>query len=261
MPRPTARLVIIGNEILSGRVADTNGPFMLARLAACGVRCLGMATVPDDVEAIASSVRCASETADLVFTCGGVGPTHDDVTMEGVALAFGLPLEVDERVLRLMQERWPGPPTAARLRMARLPRGADLLPCSSFPQVRIRNVHVLPGVPGLLRIAVGELFPRFACPPPSRASVRTLQGEAGLVPLLDEVVAAFPDVEVGSYPAWKDPEYRVEVTFEGPDEARVLQARDALAGRLDPARLVGSCPPLRAATVQAGGTAAEGAED
>ena len=248
VPRPTARLVIIGNEILRGRVVDSNGPFLLKRLAELGLRCTGLATVPDEVDVIAHAVREASGLADLVFTSGGIGPTHDDCTIAGVARAFGLAVIEHPELVRVITEKWEGPATPARLRMARVPEGADLLPCRWFPQVRVRNVYILPGVPGLLRTRFEALADELAVPAPARASLRTLQGETSLVPHLEAVAAAFPQVEIGSYPTWETDEYRVEITFEADREQATLDARQDLADRLDPDRLVSGAPPLRGAT-------------
>ena len=247
-PRPTARVIVIGNEILRGGVVDTNGPFLLRRLAELGVRCTGLVTVPDEVDAIAGAVREASEGADLVFTSGGIGPTHDDCTMVGVARAFGVEVVEDPELARVITEKWEGPATPARLRMARVPEGADLLPGRWFPQVRVRNVYVLPGVPGLLRRKFDALAAGLAVPVPARASLKTLQGETSLVPHLDAVAAAFPEVDIGSYPTWETDEYRVQITFEADTLAQVLEARQALVDRLDPDRLVCGAPPLRGAT-------------
>jgi len=246
--RPTARIVIIGNEILHGRVEDDNGPFLLRRLSELGVRCTRLTTVPDEVPAIAAAVREASRGADLVFTSGGIGPTHDDVTMEGVAAAFGVGLVEHPELVRIITERWPGPATPARLRMARVPEGAELVENRRFPVARVANVYVLPGVPELLRRKFEALTPGFGGARAARASLRTLQGETSLVPHLEAVDAAWPGVEIGSYPSWESDSWRVQVTFEADEREQVLSARAALVDRLDPDRLVSADPPLQAAT-------------
>lgn len=252
--RPSARVVIIGNEILRGRVVDDNGPYLLRRLAELGVRCTELVTVPDEVEAIAGAVRRASEQADLVFTTGGVGPTHDDRTMEGVAAAFGVPLIEHPELARIIIDKWRGPATPARLRMARVPDGATLLAGRRFPLVRVGNVHVFPGVPALLRAKFEALAPSLEVVAAARASLRTLQGETSLVPHLEAVDAAFPEVEIGSYPSWETDAWRVQITFEADEPEQVLEARRELADRLDPDRLVSFEPPLQGATGGSGAT-------
>lgn len=246
--RPTVRLVIIGNEILRGRVRDDNGPYLLARLAELGLRCTRLVTVPDEVEAIARAVAEASAESDLVFTSGGIGPTHDDCTMKGIAAAFGVDLVEHPELARLVVEKWRGPATPARLRMARVPDGSELLEGHRFPLVRMRNVYILPGVPGLLRGKFEGLAPALQVPAPARASLRTLEGETSLVPHLEAVDEAFPEVEIGSYPTWETEEFRVQITFEADEAEMVLRARRALADRLDPDRLISFEPPLQGAT-------------
>ncbi len=239
-PRPTsARIVIIGDEILTGKVPDGNGPWALRRLRRLGVRCTGVATVPDEVDRIAAAVAEAAREADVVFTSGGVGPTHDDVTIEGVAAAFGLPVVVHPLLEDLILNHWPGEPTPARLRMARVPQLAEVRMVGRLPLVSVRNVHVMPGVPELFRsrfeaLQEGLRGPRRAC-----SAVRTRQGESEIAEHLEAIVGAFPGVAVGSYPRWGDSPERVLLTIEGDDEDTVRAAAQALADGLDPTRLLG----------------------
>jgi molybdenum cofactor synthesis domain-containing protein len=229
--RKTARIVVIGDEILSGKVVDTNSPWLLGRLRALGVRCEGVTVVPDTLDRIAAAVAEASATADEVFTTGGVGPTHDDRTMEGIAQAFGEGLVQDPTLTDLIENHWPGPATEVRLRMARIPAGASVEMIGRFPQVRRGNVWVFPGVPSLLRRRFELLEERFAQPRRACAAVVTLGPESTLATTLEAVDEAFPAVDLGSYPQW-DEQRTVRITLEADADEDVQAATDALVAAL-----------------------------
>ena len=144
----TAAIVVIGNEILSGKVVDTNSPYLSRELRGLGVDVLRIVVIPDDIDTIASEVRIASDAHDLVFTSGGVGPTHDDLTMDGVAKAFGVPIEVNETVVARIERAVGQPANASQRKMAALPAGALLIDAGDlwFPVVVIENVHIFPGI-------------------------------------------------------------------------------------------------------------------
>ncbi len=236
--RPTARIVVIGNEVLSGKVIDRNTPFLLGRFRTLGVECVGVDIVPDDLDRIADAVRAASEGADFVITTGGVGPTHDDLTIEGVARAFGLQVVEDPTLRELIETHWTRSRGAARFRMARVPDGAALDGDPTFPTVRCRNVYILPGVPRLVVGRFAALQERFRGPEVHCQSVWTKQGESESADTVERIVAAHPAVEIGSYPQWGREDVRVILTVEGTDPTAVTAAADALAGALDPDRLV-----------------------
>ena len=236
--RKSARIVVIGNEVLSGKVIDQNSPFLLRRLRQLGVDCLGLVVVPDIIDVIAAAVREASAAADLVFTTGGVGPTHDDVTMESIAQAFDLPIIEHPRILELLEEHWRGPKAPARLRMALVPEGAEVIEGPEFPQVRVRNVYIFPGVPSLLQRrfeAIEELVrgPRLPC-----KALYTLQGESELAPYMEAVAREYPGVEIGSYPQWGNHEYRVLITLECSSSEDVEAATRLLANLVNDEDLV-----------------------
>lgn len=237
-PRPTAQLVIIGDEILSGKVQDANSPWLLRELRRRGVECTGLVVVPDKVDLIAAAVRAASQAADHVFTSGGVGPTHDDVTMAGVARALGVELHEDATLLAFLEARWTRAPGEARRRMAQVPEGAQVESLGHFPQVRVGNVWIFPGVPKLFRNRWLAIADRFGGARPHCAAIATQQSEGDIAVHLEAVLAGFEGVDVGSYPRWDDPDLRVLITLEGADADVVRAATDALTGLLDPERLV-----------------------
>jgi molybdenum cofactor synthesis domain-containing protein len=234
---PTAAIIVIGNEILSGKVDDQNARYLIGELRALGVSLRRIEVIPDVVDEIARTVRALSPTVDHVFTSGGVGPTHDDVTLQAVGAAFDMPLARNPALEGLMRARWGESLHARDLRMADIPAGARLeagpgASGSTWPVVVVRNVWVLPGVPGIFRRkfeAVRELF--RAAPIHGRA-LYSRADEAEIAGALDETVAAYPGVDVGSYPQSEPGPHRVKVTFDSRDRASVDAALAFLAKRL-----------------------------
>jgi molybdopterin-biosynthesis enzyme MoeA-like protein len=191
----------------------------------------------DDVDAIASEVTGLAASHDWLFTSGGVGPTHDDVTIEGVARAFGVPVVSSPEMEAKLRAHYGERCTAGHLRMARLPAGAALEATTeiTWPTIRIRNTWLLPGIPEVFRMKLPVVIARLkelgGAAFVSRA-VYLAMDEGALKPHLDRVVAEFPEVAVGSYPKWRDSAYQTKVTFDARDEARVLAARDAFVAHL-----------------------------
>jgi molybdenum cofactor synthesis domain-containing protein len=234
MPAPRAAIVVIGDEILSGKFADENAAYLIQELRALGVALRRVEVIPDAVDEIADAVRAAAGRYDHVFTSGGVGPTHDDVTIEGVARAFGVRVVRHpelESALRLfygtrLEER--------NLRMAEVPEGAVMIPADhpSWPVTSFRNVYILPGVPVIFRRKFSAIRERFRVTPFHVRRVYCLSDEGALAPHLDAVVAEFPAVAVGSYPRFDASEYRVLVTFEAKEAPLVDAAASFLTARL-----------------------------
>jgi molybdenum cofactor synthesis domain-containing protein len=231
----TAAVLIIGNELLSGKVQEANLAVLATKLRVMGVSLQRVVMVLDDVDTIAREVRALSSSHDWLFTSGGVGPTHDDVTIEGVAKAYGVPVVVSEPMVAMLRAHYGERCTEGHLRMALVPEGAVLETTDEirWPTVRIENTWVMPGVPEVFLMKLPVIIAKIGGGPSfiSRA-VYTKMDEGDLKPLLDSVVAAFPDVDVGSYPKWMDPTYRTKLTFDGRDESRVLAARDAFVATL-----------------------------
>lgn len=248
MPTPTAAVLIIASEVLSAKVRDENGPWLAGRLRDLGVRLLSIRTIQDRTDDIVEAVDAERRRADWLFTCGGVGPTHDDLTLPAVALALGRPLQRSEvlaEALRAMHRRHTGSteiPEAA-LRMADLPAGTRLLGDPRFPTLAVENVVMLPGVPQFLRMQFDHIAPDLRGSPFRLASLYLALGEDRLAPLLDRVALDHPLVEIGSYPRFDDADHRVRVTMEGKDLARVRAALEALLALLPPGALVRSEGP------------------
>jgi molybdenum cofactor synthesis domain-containing protein len=232
----TAAILVIGNEILSAKVQDENGPFLARELRALGVDLRRIETVPDEVPLIVDGLRRCLSQARWVFTSGGIGPTHDDVTIAAIAEAFGRRVVHDERTLELLRSRFGEPLKPALRRLAEVPEGAraEFHEGYLFPVITLENVVVLPGVPSLLREGFSRLRDRFRVAPIHTRAIYFAVGEGTLAEHLDATVARFPAVGIGSYPRFDAADHRVKVTFDGRDQDQVRAASEFLKGRLPP---------------------------
>jgi len=229
-----AGIVIIGNEILSGKFADENARFLITELRALGVELGRIAVIPDQIDDIAETVPRYAGRFDVVFTSGGVGPTHDDVTMAGIARGFATRVVRQPELEELLRAYYKDRLTESHLRLAEVPEGTELVYGEDpiWPAIRYRNVYILPGVPSLFRrkfLAIRELF-RSA--PFHTARVYVMADEAAIAPDLDRVVAAHPAVAFGSYPRFDEPDYRVLLTVESQDPDAAGSATRDLAAAL-----------------------------
>jgi molybdenum cofactor synthesis domain-containing protein len=234
---PTAAILVIGNEILSGKVDDQNARYLIGELRRLGVSLRRIEVIPDVVNDIAARVRAVSATVDHLFTSGGVGPTHDDVTLRAVAQAFDLPVARHPELEALLRDRYGARLHERDLQMADLPVGARLEhgpggPGTTWPVVVVKNVWILPGVPSIFRAKFEAVRELFRAPPIHGRALYSRAGEGEIAGALDETVAAFPGVEVGSYPHLEARDYRVKVTLDGRDAAAVDRALAFLAARL-----------------------------
>lgn len=234
---PTAAALVIGDEILSGKVHEANIPFLARALRELGVLLQRVVVVMDDVDTIAREVRELSRAHDWLFTSGGVGPTHDDVTVEAVAKAFGVKVVSSPLMESMLRAHYQRRCTEGHLRMALVPDGASLEVSTSvtWPTIRLGNTWLLPGIPEVFRMKLPVALAHVRGGPAfvSRA-VYVKMDEGELKPLLDGAVARFADVAVGSYPAWHDSTYGTKITFDGRNEGRVVAARDAFIASLPP---------------------------
>lgn len=232
----TAAALIIGNEILSGKIADTNTTFLARGLFELGIQLRRVVVCPDEVAAISRELSELRHTHDLVFTSGGVGPTHDDVTIEGVAASFGLPVVRSEAVQNMIRRYYGSRATEAHFRMANMPQGAEMIRSSEapWPTVVIENVFVLPGVPEIFELKFTDLRKRLDDGHEFHSqAVYTLSGEGEIASLLERIVDRFPGVMVGSYVKWQAEDYRTKIAFDGDDLEAVTKAADMLVAELD----------------------------
>ena len=234
MANPTAAMLVIGDEILSGRTRDANMHFLAGQLTEIGVDLKEVRVVSDDKAAIVSAVRALSESYDHVFTSGGIGPTHDDITADCIAEAFGAHIDVREDARTLLQAHYDREGlefNAARLRMARIPDGASLIenPISAAPGFTMENVYVMAGVPSIFKAMVASVLPTLAGGAPLLSeTVRIERGEGDIAGPLAELAAAYPSVGIGSYPFQKDGRYGANIVLRGTSADELAQAKGQL---------------------------------
>jgi molybdenum cofactor synthesis domain-containing protein len=233
---PTAGIILIGDEILSGKVADENAAFLVGELRALGVAVRRIVVIPDVIDEITETVRALAGRFDHVFTSGGVGPTHDDLTMAGVARAFDTVVVRHPQLEGMLRAYFGERLEERNLRMAEVPEGAVLVPGdgpgSVWPVVSIENVYILPGVPEIFRRKFSSIRERFRAAPYHLRCVFTSADEGSIAGDLDRVVAAFSAVQVGSYPKLDPTDYRVKVTLESKDAEAVEAATRVLCEAL-----------------------------
>jgi molybdenum cofactor synthesis domain-containing protein len=233
----TAALVVIGDEILSGRTQDRNVVQLATWLNEQGIRLTEVRVVADDGASIAAAVNALRSAHDYLFTTGGIGPTHDDITVDSIAAAFDVPVVVDERARRILEDYYAnrGGVSEARLRMARVPQGAELLPnpTSGAPGIRMGNVYILAGVP---HIAASMLTALTGTLEGGRSIVSVMVGaraaESDVADLLRETEAAHSGVAIGSYPFFKDGRYGANFVVRSDDGAAAEQCAEDLRRRL-----------------------------
>ena len=230
----TAGILVIGNEILSGKVVDTNSPYLCRELRQLGVEVERIITIPDGVQVIADHVKAMSQAYDFVFTSGGIGPTHDDMTIDGVAAAFGRPVEFSESIAGRIQRATGKPPNESQLKMAQVPAGATLLDAGDlwFPLVILENVYILPGIPELLRKKFESARERFRGVPFVLKRVYVTRMESEIAEHLNALLEQFPELMLGSYPRIQEESFRVMLTLESRDPGYVQDALDNLIERL-----------------------------
>ncbi|MEO7241019.1 MAG: molybdopterin-binding protein [Sphingomicrobium sp.] len=233
----TAALVVIGDEILSGRTQDKNVAQVAGWLNEQGIRLAEVRVVPDDAAKIAAAVNALRDVHDYLFTTGGIGPTHDDITVDSIAAAFGVPVIVHPEARRILEEYYVdrGGVSEARLRMARVPQGAELLPnpTSGAPGVRMANVYILAGVPNIAASMLDALTGKLEGGRPMvSVTVGARAAESDVADLLRETEAAHDGVAIGSYPFFKDGRYGANFVVRSDDGERARACAAALADRL-----------------------------
>ena len=236
----TAALVVIGDEILSGRTEDRNVAQVASWLNVQGIRLEEVRIVPDQQQAIVAAVNGLRQNHDYVFTTGGIGPTHDDITVDSIAAAFGVPVIIHPEARAILEHyyRNRGELTAARLQMARVPEGAELIPnpTSGAPGVRIGNVFILAGVPNIARSMLEALDGKLEGGRPMvSVTVRAHVAESEAAELLEKVQDEHPSVAIGSYPFYRDGGFGADFVVRCDEEALANACAEALRKRLNEA--------------------------
>jgi len=236
----TAGIIIIGDEILSGKIQDLNSQFMVKELRLHGIDVRRISVVPDDVREIASEVKEFSERFDYVFTSGGIGPTHDDVTIEGIAKAFDVRLILDDSIKKFLHKRFGKHLTSEQLKIAEVPEGAEIIRNGAikFPILLFRNIYILPGIPEFLEkkfIVIEKLFDE---PPFLLKKVYVKEYEPEIAPLLNDLVKKHKDVKIGSYPVVGSKNYYVMITLESMDDKSLNLALEDFISRISKKKVV-----------------------
>ena len=226
----TACVIVIGNEILSGRTKDANLSYIAGCLDSLGIRLREARVIPDIESVIVAAVNECRATYDYVFTTGGIGPTHDDITAASIAKAFGVALIRHPDAVAILRRRYEDRElNAARLKMSETPEGASLIenPVSGAPGFSVGNVHVMAGVPSIMRAMFDTLAPRLSggAPMLSRSiGAHVLEGQVAAG--LGAVQGRYPDIDIGSYPFYRAPNFGTSLVLRGTDALRLDLAAD-----------------------------------
>lgn len=235
MTNPTAAMIVIGDEILSGRTRDSNMHYLAGELTKVGIDLREVRMVSDDAPAIVAAVKALSATHTHVFTSGGIGPTHDDITADCIAAAFDRSIDVRDDARALLAAHYArtgGELNTARLRMARIPDGATLIenPVSVAPGFTLENVHVMAGVPTVFQAMVASILPNLTGGQPLLSqTLRIQRGEGDIAGPLGELAARYPDLSIGSYPYQINGAFGANIVIRGQDGARVEAAMAELS--------------------------------
>ena len=238
MANPTAAMLVIGDEILSGRTRDANMHYLAQELAKHGIDLKEVRIVSDDAPAIEAAVKALSDSHDTVFTSGGIGPTHDDITADCIARAFDAPIDIRDDARALLQAHYDKSGlelNAARLRMARIPEGATLIdnPVSTAPGFTLKNVHVMAGVPLVFQAMVASVLPTLTGGSPLLSqTLRVDRGEGDIAANLSALAEDFSDLSIGCYPFQINGAFGANVVVRGTDGSRIDAAMTRLAKEL-----------------------------
>src|SRR5215471_4195951 len=236
----SAGIIVIGNEILSGKTRDENSPYLASELRNLGVDVRKISVIPDDLNLISNEVRQFSSTYDYVFTTGGVGPTHDDLTMAGIATAFGRQTHRHPELESTLRQYYSKDLIDGNLRMADIPDGARLVGGKGawFPTIAVENVYIFPGVPEILRRKFERIKEMFREAPFHLREIYLRADEGQIADTLHGILAEFPDLLLGSYPYFDNPVYSIKLTLESKDASYLSLAHARLVAALEEIHLV-----------------------
>jgi FAD synthetase len=237
----TAGIIIIGNEILSGKVRDENSHFLSSELRTLGIDVKRVSVIPDEIETIGKEAVQFSKSYDYVFTSGGVGPTHDDVTIEAVAAGFDVPLVRNEKIRDILLERYHKEPNAAVMKMTEIPEGSLVVFRENmrFPVVSFRNIFIFPGIPEYFRNKFSAIKEQFRSNAFHLKRIFLDSHETEIAELLNSVVSAHNGVVFGSYPILGEADYRIIITAESKFEESLNKAVDELLQKLPADMIIG----------------------
>lgn len=233
--RPTAAALIIGNEILSGKYPDENSPALIQEFRRIGVQLCRIETISDDIEIICEAVRRLASSHDCVVTSGGIGPTHDDLTIDGVAAALGTNVTIEQSMVAALEAHYGSELTPGQVRLARVPKGSVLhwLERGRWPAIQCKNVFIFPGVPSLFRRNLNIFRTIYSELPPFLVRSVTISAqESEVVTILDTIVSNHPRVSIGSYPRFETGRPELRLTLECDEPLLVDAALNELVTHL-----------------------------
>ena len=220
--RKISNIIIIGNEILSGKTLDTNSNYIAKKLRFKGIKCNSISVIPDNEQAIIEKVNDFKNTSDYIFTTGGIGPTHDDITSKSISKALKLPFEINVEAWERLEKHYLDEEfTKARQKMAYMPKGSVLIdnPVSIAPGFIIENIHVFPGVPKILEVMIDEFFKKIDREALFyKKTISTVLSEGIIGSYLSDIQKKYKELEIGSYPYFKKNSFGVSIVFVGDNE-------------------------------------------
>lgn len=230
----SAGIIIIGNEILSGKVQDVNSHYLACELRELGVDVKRISVIPDDIDVIGAEVFEFSGKYDFVFTSGGVGPTHDDVTMAGIANGFGVKLVEHPEIKKILLSRYSGPANSSVLKMTQVPEGCEINFNEKlmFPVITFKNIFIFPGIPDYVRKKFPFIKENFRSPAFCLKKIYLNCHESDIAGTLNNIVERNRDVTFGSYPVLGKPDYRVIITADARSDISLKKAVDELLQEL-----------------------------
>lgn len=241
MNKVTAAIIIIGDEILSGRTPDRNTSYIAKHLSTIGITLCEVRIIADIETVIVDTVNHLRTNYDYVFTTGGIGPTHDDITADSIAVAFRVPIDIDRRAVEMMRQRYHEDELHGdRLRMARIPMGSDLIenPISHTPGFMHENVIVMAGIPEIMQVMLDFVTPKLRKGLPFiTLTVRVITPESQIAMILRDIQENFSGLSLGSYPFFENNELGTHLVLRSTKEPLLLEAQDMLIQRLQNERL------------------------
>ncbi len=237
--KPTAAIVIIGAEVLSGKIADQNGPYLIQELRKRGIDLREIRTIGDDIETISQCARELAASHDYLFTTGGIGPTHDDVTIDGIAAALDRPTRRSPELEQKLREHFGDRLNESRLKLADIPEGAHVeMVTPVLPLIRVENIFIFPGVPELMVQSFEHMAHELQGAPFICRHVTISGSESAMADHLRDVQNAHPNVQIGSYPRFLENGCEVKITIDGRLEEDVQQALQEVIAGLEKERII-----------------------
>lgn len=232
--------MIVGNEILSGKVVDQNAAYLTKALRTIGVSVERIVVIPDEVDVIAEEIRSSRKCFDLIFSCGGIGPTHDDVTMQGLAKGLGCPLIRHPELIQILKEVYGPHLSSHQMRLADVPGGTRFIHSEHLrvPVLQFEQIYIFPGIPELVVKKFEAIKEGFREKPFYLTKIHLDQREEGIAPYLDQALKAYPKLLLGSYPILHNPLYKILLTLESKDKTYLEEATQYLLALLPQSSVV-----------------------